>query len=169
MEGDCANQILVLKDSEPARWGKDLRKMFSHPNLKPLSNKTQQWLLVVSFKVMAPLFVAGWEGVGYCWEAVRLHFRCLLSLQHIPLDMLVNFHWQTYLVERATITLKSSLVILFVISERFSSQCVLKAMTKEALQSTAAGHGTHIFNRMREGLSWQSLPPLSHVKGSQLV
>lgn len=92
MEGDYANQIVVLKDSEPARQGKELRKTSSHPNLKPWSNKAQQWLYVVSFEVMARLSAAGWEGVGYCWETVRPHCRCLLSLQHIPLDVVVNLH-----------------------------------------------------------------------------
>ena len=63
-------------------------------------------------------------------------------------------------MERATINLKPTLVILFVISARFSRPCVVEAMTKEALQSSAAAHGTHSFSHMRDGLSWQSPSPV---------
>lgn len=158
-----ANQIAGLKDSKPSRPGKGLRKMSSHPNLRPWSHKhnnasvTKRCLLQSNDLPVCSLI---WKS-AIVQSIVRTYGRCLLSLQHMLLNMMVNLHWQTPLVERAKINLKPSLVILFTISERFSCKCALEAVTKEAFQNSAAAHGNKCSQRhMRRIVLAGSLSPV---------
>lgn len=141
--------------------------MPSHPNPKPWSNKPSEAPVTVACLLQSnDLPVCSPIGESAISQSiVRTHCGGLLSLQHVLLNMMVSLHWQIWHVERSRINLKPNLIILFLITGRFSCQHALTAMTKEAFRNAMAAPRNKYFSTACERIVWAGSPSPARCTG----